>query len=212
MKRKLIPILVVLILLFIASQFNAFGSLTKLTGKLIVTIKATITKVSSMLVVKEKNKEEIVEIQPQKPKTIPIQEEKNTSAAISDNLMNPTKEKELNNDDWEDEMLFYPFSEDINDDFYQEPECDAVENEASDDWDASLESLTIEIFSLSDEDYPEYFDTSDEEGIDSFFSSDELSNLESWLEIDKKTSKEAEDSIWESPELMDELDDMLNAH
>jgi len=35
------------------------------------------------------------------------------------------------------------------------------------------------------------------------FSSDELSGLELWLNIDKKTSEEIEDSIWELPELFD---------
>jgi hypothetical protein len=210
-KRKLIPILVFFILLFIASQFNAFGSIARLTGKIIVTIKAAITKVSSMLVVKEENKEEIVEIQPQKQKTIPTLQKKSTSAASPDNLMNPTKEKKLKNGDWEDEMLFYPFSDNINDDFYKKPEYDDVEIESSDDWDAFLESLTIEIFSLSDEDYSEYSDANGEEELDSLLSSDELSSLELWLNIDKKKSKETEDSIGESPELMDEFDDMLNA-
>jgi len=208
-KRKLIPILVVLILLFIASQFNAFGSLTKLTGKLIETVKAAITKVSSILAVKEKNKEEIVEIQSQKPKTIPIPQKKSTIAASPDNLMNPTKEKKLENGDWKDELLFYPFSDDINNDIYQEPEYDDIEIEVSDDWDTFLESLTIEIFSLSDEDYSEYFDANDEEEIESLISPDELSSLELWLNIDKKKSKETENSIGESPEFMDEFDDML---
>jgi Sec-independent protein translocase protein TatA len=209
-KRKLIPILVVLILLFIASQFNAFGSLAKLTGKLIETVKATITKVSKMLIVKEKNKEEIVEIQPQKQKTIPTLQKKSTSVVSPDNLMNPTKEKKLENDDWEDEMLFYPFSDNINDDFYKKPGYDDVEIEAPDDWDAFLESLTIEIFSLSDEDYSEYSDANGEEDLDSLLSSDELlSGLELWLNIDKKKSKETEDSIWESP-LMDEFDEVMS--
>lgn len=204
-KRKLIPILVVLILLFIASQFNAFGSLAKLTGKLIVTIKATITKVSKMLVVKEKNKEELVEIQPQKRTNVSLLPKESTSALIPDNLMNPIREKKLKNGDWEDEMLFYPFSDNINDNLYKKTEYDDVEIEASDDWDTFLEYLTIEIFSLSDEDYSEY-----EEEIDTLISPDELSSLELWLNIDKKTSKETEDSISESPELMDEFDDMLN--
>ena len=211
-KRKLIPILVVLILVFIASQFNAFGSLTKLTGKLIETVKATITKVSRILVAKEKNTKEIIEKQPMKQKTVSIIPKENTSAQISNNLTNSTKEEKLENNDWEYEIFFYPFSSDLNDDFGQEPEYDDIDVEESDDWDSLLESLTIEIFSLSDEDYSEYFDVNGEEEIESLLSLDELSTLEEWFNIDKKAPKESEDSILESPELMDEFDDMLNAH
>ena len=210
-KRKLIPILVVLILVFIASQFNAFGSLTKLTGKLIETVKATITKVSRILVAKEKNTKEIIEKQPMKQKTVSIIPKENTSSQISNNLTNSTKEEKLENNDWEDEIFFYPFSNNLNDDLCQEPEYDDVDVEESDDWDSLLESLTIEIFSLSDEDYSEYFDVNGEEEIESLLSLDELSTLEEWFNIDKKVPKESEDSILESPELMDEFDDMLNA-
>jgi len=211
-KRKLIPILVVLILVFIASQFNAFGSLTKLTGKLIETVKATIRKVSRILVLKEKDTKEIIEKQPMKQKTVSIIPKENTSSQISNNLTNSTKEEKLENNDWEDEIFFYPFSNNLNDDFCQEAEYDDVDVEESDDWDSLLESLTIEIFSLSDEDYSEYFDVNGEEEIESLLSLDELSTLEEWFNIDKKVPKESEDSILESPELMDEFDDMLNAH
>lgn len=210
-KRKLIPILVVLILVFIASQFNAFGSLTKLTGKLIETVKATITKVSRILVAKEKNTKEIIEKQPMKQKTVSIIPKENTSAQISNNLTNSTKEEKLENNDWEYEIFFYPFSSDLNDDFGQEPEYDDIDVEESDDWDSLLESLTIEIFSLSDEDYSEYFDVNGEEEIESLLSLDELSTLEEWFNIDKKVPKESEDSILESPELMDEFDYMLDS-
>ncbi|MBM3235650.1 hypothetical protein FJZ31_05065 [Candidatus Poribacteria bacterium] len=208
-KRKLVFILVFFVLVSIASQFNALGSIAKLTGKLIVTIKATITKVSSMLVVKEKNKEAIVEIQPQKQKTIPIPQKKSTSEANPGNLMNPTKEKKLENGDWKDELFLYPFSDNINDNLDKTSEYDDVEIESPDDWDTFLESLTIEIFSLSDEDYSEYFAANDEEEIESLISPDELSSLELWLNIDKKKARETEDSIGESPEFMDEFDDML---
>ncbi|MBC8234415.1 hypothetical protein H8E77_33110 [bacterium] len=210
-KRKLIPILVVLILVFIASQFNAFGSLTKLTGKLIETVKATITKVSRILVVKEKDTKEIIEKQPMKQKTVSIIPKENTSSQISNNLTNSTKEEKLENNDWEDEIFFYPFSSNLNDDFGQEPEYDDIDVEESDDWDSLLESLTIEIFSLSDEDYSEYFDVNGEEEIESLLSLDELSTLEEWFNIDKKAPKESEDSILESPELMDEFDYMLDS-
>lgn len=208
-KRKLVLILVFFILVSIASQFNAFGSLTKLTGKLIETVKMTITKVGKILMVKEKDTEEVVEIQLQKQTTISRLQKKSTSATNPDNFMSPIRKKKLENDDWEYEMPFYPFSDNINDDFYKKPEHDDVEIEASDDWDTFLESLTIEIFSLSDEDYSEYFDANDEEEIESLISPDELSSLELWLNIDKKKSKETEDSIGESPEFMDEFDDML---
>ena len=209
-KRKLIPILVVLILVFIASQFNAFGSLAKLTSKLVVTVKATIKRVSKILVVKEQNTEEVVEIKTPKPKTVSRPAKVNINAPIPEKLMNPIREKKLENDDWEDGTLFYNFPDDTDDGFYPEPEPqhEDVDVEASDDWDSLLESLTIEIF--SDED-AEYLDETDEDDIESLFSSDELSGLELWLNIDKKTSEEIEDSIWELPELMDKFDYITNS-
>ncbi|HIE26807.1 TPA: hypothetical protein EYP66_05935 [Candidatus Poribacteria bacterium] len=200
-KRKIIPIVVVLIVAFIAGQFNAFGSLAKLTGKIVVTVKATIKRISRILVVKEKDTEEVVEIKAQKAKTVSTPAKVEENAPIPEQLMNSMREKRLENDDWEDGTLLYNFPDDTNDDFYQEPEYDDVDVEPSDDWDSLLESLTIEIF--SDEGYSEYLDANDEDGIESLFSSDELSGLELWLNIDKKTSEEIEDSIWELPELFD---------
>ena len=209
-KRKIIPILVVLILIFIASQFNAFGNLAKLTGKLIEAVKATITKVNKILVVKEKDAEKTIEVKREKQTTVSIPQKGSIITPIPENLTNSIRDKKPENDDWEDEMLFYPFSDDINDNFYQEPEYDNVEVEESNDWDNLLESLTIEIFSLSNEDYLEYFDANDEEGIDSLFSPDELSSLEQWLNIDKKSLEESENSIWELPELMDDFNYLPN--
>lgn len=212
-KRKLIPILVVLILVFIASQFNAFGSLAKLTGKFIGVVKTTIKRVSRILVVvKEQNTEEVVEVKPQNPKTVSMPEKVKKNAPILEEPMNSIGEEKLENDDWEDETPFYNFSDDADDGFYpeQEPQREDADVEVSDDWDSLLQSLTIEIF--SDEGYySEYPDETDEEYIESLFSPDELSGLELWLNIDKKASEEIEDSIWELPELMDEFDYMPNS-
>jgi len=160
-KRKIIPIVVVLIVAFIAGQFNAFGSLAKLTGKIVVTVKATIKRISRILVVKEKDTEEVVEIKAQKAKTVSTPAKVEENAPIPEQLMNSMREKRLENDDWEDGTLLYNFLDDTNDDFYQEPEYDDVDVEPSDDWDSLLESLTIEIF--SDEGYSEYLDANDED-------------------------------------------------
>jgi len=208
-KRKLIPVLFILILVFIASQFNAFGSLTKLTDRLIVSIKNTIAKVSRILVAEEKNTAEIVEKKTDKQPTVSITPEQTTTAPTIEKITDAIKERELENDDWKDEILDL-FSYDLNDDLYQEPEYDNEEVEESDDWDALVESLTIEIFSLSGEDYSEYFDLNDREEIKSL-SNDELSALEQWLNIDKEKLEEMENSIDEFNELMDEFNHIPNS-
>jgi hypothetical protein len=205
-KSKLIPILVVLILVFIASQFNAFGSLANLTGKIIFTIKNTIINVSKIFVVeKDQNTTKVAEIKSEEQPSVPAMPEKTTSAPIVENMKNSVKEKKLENDDWEYGINFENFFYDTNDDFYQEPEYDYEKVEETDDWDALLESLRIEIFSLSGEDYAEYLDLNDKEEIESLPSTDELPTLEEWLDIDEEKLKEMEDSIDEFTEMMDEF-------
>ena len=191
-------------LISIANQFHAFGKFSVLTGKLFNAVKLTATKVSKILVKEQEAKEVIPD--PLVKQTMPTPKEEALHTSTSDNAIRSIRKEKLENSDWEYEVETFPymFSEDISDEFQELKDYDA-DIKTPDDLESFLYSLTIEIFPLSTDEFSDEDLSVIDEEMELLLPL-ETSWLEFLLDTDKQVPEKTNESLFESPELMDESD------